>query len=322
MRIDSNYINNPNYFDVLIIGAGPAGLTAALYCQRANIKVAFFEKETPGGKVVKTSTVENYPGYETVSGPDLALSFFKQVSQLGVKFIFGEVTRIIKIDNIFHVTTADGQIRFAKAVIIASGMSEKKLNIPGELEYYGRGVSYCAICDAALYKNKPVAVIGGGNTALDEALYLSDIVSEVYLIHRREGFRADEMTVNKVKSKSNIKLMLNYVPTEFVSSDKKTISSIKIQNVLNNEQKEINVSCIFPFIGFIPITKFVEHLNITDEATGFINVNEKMETAIPGLYCVGDVVNKHVRQISTAVGDGTIAAIEAKKYLENFDKQN
>ena len=319
MRIDSNYINNPNYFDVLIVGAGPAGLTAALYCQRANLKVAFYEKETPGGKVVKTSIVENYPGFSSITGPDLAVSFFKQVSQLGVKFIFSEVTKISKIDNIFHVTSSDQQVRYAKAVIIASGMSEKKLNIPGEKQYYGKGVSYCAICDAALYKNKPVAVIGGGNTALEESLYLADIVSKVYLIHRREGFRAEESIVDKVKAHPNIELVLNYVPTEFVSSDKKTISSIKIQNVLNNETKEIDVNCIFPFIGFIPITNFVSGLNITDETNGFINVNSKMETSIPGLFCAGDVNNKEIRQISTAVGDGTIAAIEAKKYIESFN---
>lgn len=316
MRIDSNYLNNPNFFDVLIIGAGPAGLTAALYCQRANLKVAFFEKETPGGKVVKTSIVENYPGYSSISGPDLALSFFKQVSELGVKFIFGEVTKISKLDNVFHVSSADGQVRFAKTVIIASGMSERKIGVPGEKEYYGRGVSYCAICDAALYKNKPVAVIGGGNTAFDETLYLSDIVSKVYLIHRREGFRAEEMLVEKVKKNPKVEMLLNYVPVEFVSSDKKKINSIKIKNVISNEVKEINVDCIFPFVGFIPINNFVAHLDIVDTETGFIKVNEKMETKIPGLFCVGDVVKKEIRQISTAVGDGTIAAIEAKKYIE------
>lgn len=319
MRIDSNYINNPNYFDVLIVGAGPAGLTAALYCKRANLKVAFYEKETPGGKVVKTGSVENYPGFSNISGPDLAMSFFKQISELGVKFIFGEVIKISKINDIFHVTSSDSQVRFAKVVIIASGMTEKKIGIPGEKEYYGRGVSYCAICDAALYKNKAVAVIGGGNTALDESLYLADIVQEVYLIHRRDEFRADASTVDRVKNNQKIKLFLSYEPKEFISNDKKVISNIKILNNKTQEEKILDVGCIFPFIGFIPITSFVDHLNIKDETTGFINVNEKMETSIPGLYCVGDVVNKTVRQISTAVGDGTIAAIEAKKYLEKFE---
>lgn len=319
MRIDSNYINNPNFFDVLIVGAGPAGLTAALYCQRANLKVAFYEKETPGGKVVKTAVVENYPGYSTISGPDLAVNMFKQVSELGVKFIFSEVIKISKIDNVFHVTSTDNQVRFSKTVIIASGMTEKKLNIPGEKEYYGRGVSYCAICDASLYKNQEVAVIGGGNTALEESLYLADIVKKVYLVHRREGFRAEESIVEKVKNHSNIEMLLNYVPIEFVSEDKKKISSIKIQNIQDNNVYELNVGCVFPFIGFLPLTNFVENLDVKNVDNGFINVNSKMETTIPGLFCAGDVCDKDVRQISTAIGDGTIAAIEAKKYIENFN---
>lgn len=316
MRIDSNYLNNPNFFDVLIIGAGPAGLTAALYCKRANLKVAFYEKETPGGKVVKTSFVENYPGFSNVSGPDLAMNFFKQVSELGVKFIFGEVTKIRKVGDIFHVFSADGQARYAKVVIVATGMTEKKIGVKNEAEYYGRGVSYCAICDAALYKDKPVAVIGGGNTALEESLYLADIVSKVYLIHRRQGFRADAMVVEKVKANKKIELVLDAVPHEFLG-DGKTINGIIIKNVNDNKLLKINVDCIFPFIGFVPTNKMVEGLEITDPNTGFVLVNEKMETAIPGLFSTGDVNNKTVRQISTAVGDGTIAAIEAKRYIEN-----
>lgn len=318
MRIDSNYINNPNYFDVLIVGAGPAGLTAALYCKRANLKVAFYEKETPGGKVVKTGVVENYPGFESISGPDLAVEMFKQVSKLGVKFIFSEVVKISKIDNIFHVHSKDNQIRFAKTVIIASGMSEKKLNVPGEKEYYGKGVSYCAICDAALYKGKKVVVIGGGNTALEESLYLADIVDEVLLIHRRDEFRGEEFLVDKVQKHSKIKMFLSYVPEEFISNDSKKINAIKIKNLKNNESEILETSCIFPFIGFVPITNFVDELDVVNPKTGFIDVNSKMQTKVDGLFCVGDVVNKEVRQISTAIGDGTVAAIEAKKYIDFF----
>lgn len=318
MRIDSNYINNPNFYDVLIVGAGPAGLTAAIYCQRANLKVAFYEKETPGGKVVKTSFVENYPGFSSISGPDLAMNFFKQVSELGVKFIFGEATKISKVDNIFHVTSNDGQVRYAKAVILATGMSEKKLGINGENEYYGKGVSYCAICDASLYKNKPVAVIGGGNTALEESLYLADIVSNVYLIHRRNEFRAEASIVDKVRQNKKINLVLNQIPVEF-KGDGNKINSIIIKNVENNNLSKISVDCIFPFIGFLPVNKMVENLGIINQENGFIDVDNKMETSVSGLFCVGDLVNKNIRQISTAVGDGSIAAIEAKKYIEkNF----
>ncbi|MCF0218109.1 MAG: thioredoxin-disulfide reductase [Malacoplasma sp.] len=318
MRVDSNYINNPNFFDVLIVGAGPAGLTAALYCQRANLKTAFYEKETPGGKVVKTSFVENYPGYEQISGPDLAMGFFKQVSSLGVKFIFGEVTKIKKFDNIFHVFSSDNLTRYAKAVIIAAGMTEKKLNIEGETKYYGKGVSYCAICDSPLYKNKPVAVIGGGNTALEEALYLSDIVSKVYLIHRRQGFRADASVVDKVKNNKKIELFLDFVPIEFIGENNK-INAIKIQNVNDKKMYLIKVDCIFPFIGFIPLSNIVSEFDVINKETGFIETNSKMETKIKGLYSIGDINLKSVRQIATAVGDGAIAGVEVKRYIEeNF----
>ena len=319
MRVDSNYLNNPNFFDLLIVGAGPAGLTAALYAKRAGLKVAFYEKDTPGGKVVKTGFVENYPGFSNISGPDLAMNFFKQVTELGVKFIYGEVTKVRKMDNIFHVFSSDGQARYAKTVIIATGVTEKKLGIKGEDQYYAKGLSYCAICDASLYKDKPVAVIGGGNTALEEALYLSDIVSKVFLIHRRQGFRADNWVVEKVKANKKIQLVLDYVPVEFVGDGKK-INSIIIKHVPTNKLAKIMVDCIFPFIGFIPVNNIVSDLKITNEENGFVDVNKKMETKVTGLFCIGDLVNKNIRQISTAVGDGSVAAIEAKKYIEeNFD---
>ncbi|WP_412032521.1 thioredoxin-disulfide reductase [Malacoplasma muris] len=320
MRIDTNYINNPHFFDVLIIGAGPAGLTAALYAQRANLKVAFFEKDTPGGKVVKTSVVENYPGFKTVSGPDLALNFFQQASSIGAKFIYGEVTNISKLNEIFHVTTSDGMVRYSKVVIIASGMTERKLNIPGEIEYYGKGVSYCAICDAAIYKNKPVAVIGGGNTALEESLYLADICSKVYLIHRRQGFRAEEVIISKVKQHKNIQLILDAVPLSF-DGDGKKITGLTYENVIDKKQGKISIDCVFPFIGFLPVNNFFEKLNIKNENNGFVDVDSNFQTKIVGLYCVGDVVNKNIRQISTAINDGTIAAVHAKKYIdEHFEK--
>lgn len=319
MRIDNNHINNPNYFDVLIVGSGPAGLSAAIYSQRANLKTGFYEKETPGGKVVKTSTVENYPGFETVTGPDLALKFFKQATSLGAKFIYGEVTNIAKENDIFHVTSSDNVVRYARVVIIASGMTEKKLGIPGEEQYYGKGVSYCAICDGAIYKNRPVAVIGGGNTAVDEALYLADITSKVYLIHRRDEFRADGMVVDRAKKHPKIELVLSNVPVSF-NGDGQKIMSITCESVKDKSQKTINVDCIFPFIGFLPVNNFFSKLNITNKENGFCEVDHNFETSIKGLYVAGDIVNKEIRQISTAVNDGTIAAVMAKKYInDNFN---
>lgn len=314
MRVDTNYINNPHFYDLIIIGSGPAGLTAAIYGQRANLKTAFIEKDTPGGKVVKTGFVENYPGFEKINGPDLAMNFFKQATSLGSKFIYGEVINIFKVNDIFHVTTSDNMVRYSKAVIIASGMSEKKLGVEGETKYYGRGVSYCAVCDAALYKNKTVAVIGGGNTALEESLFLADIVGKVYLIHRRQGFRADESVIERVKNNKKIELILDTIPTEFIGDGKK-INSIKIKNVLTNEESVKEVDCIFPFIGFIPVNNFFGKLEIKNE-NGFIIADENMQTNVEGLFCAGDILSKHVRQISTAVSDGTIAALSAKKFIE------
>lgn len=314
MRVDSNYINNPNYFDLLIVGGGPAGLAAAVYAKRANLKVAFIEKDTPGGKVVKTASVENYPGFSSISGPDLAMNFFKQVSELNVKYIYGNVTNVSKLDDIFHVTTEDGMVRFSKTVIIATGMTEKKIGIPGEKEYYGRGVSYCAICDAAIYKNKPVAVIGGGNTAIEESIYLADIVSKVYLIHRRDQFRADGMVVQKAKTNEKIEFLLDTVPKSF-DGDGKKIVGITVENTKIKLEKKIEVDCIFPFVGFLPVTESISKFDVKD-SNGFIKTNNRMETSIPGLFSAGDVNSKDFRQISTAVADGTIAALEAKKYLE------
>lgn len=319
MRVDSNFINNPNFFDLLIIGAGPAGLTAALYAKRANLKVGFYEKETPGGKVVKTAFVENYPGFEKISGPDLALNFFKQTSSYNIPFLYAEVTSIIKRDDIFYVTSSDGMVRYAFSVILATGMSERKINIPGESEYYGKGVSYCAICDASLYRNKKICVLGGGNSALEEALYLTDFASELYLIHRREEFRAEEYIVKKVLENKKIIKYLNYVPIEFVG-DKKAITSIKIQNVKDQSIKELETSVIFPFFGFIPNNALATKLDLETE-NGFIKTNSEGLTSIDGLYCCGDLVAKATRQIANAVGEAAVCATSAKKYVTNIKEK-
>lgn len=314
MRIDNTYKNNPNYFDVLIVGAGPAGITAAIYSQRAGLRAGIIEKDAPGGKIVKTSLIENYPGFKSVSGPDLAYGMFQQMNDAGVKYIYGNVVEIKKINGIFHVTSEDGMTKYSKVVIVASGMNEKKIGIPGEKEYYGKGVSYCAICDGPLYKNKPIAIIGGGNSALEEALFLSDLCHEIHLIHRRKEFRADQAVVDKVKANKNIILHLDNIPISF-NGDGKKINSITIKDINTNVQKEIQIDCIFPFLGFLPVNNVVSNFNVIDDS-GFINVDQNMSTVVEGLYSVGDVNKKQYRQISTAVSDGTIAALAAKKYID------
>lgn len=315
MRIDNTYKNNPNYFDVLIVGSGPAGISAAIYSQRASLKTGIIEKDAPGGKIVKTAFIENYPGFKSVSGPELAYGMFEQMNNTGVKYIYGNVVEIKKINDFFHVSSEDGMIKYSKVVIIASGMNEKKIGIPGEKEYYGKGLSYCAICDGPLYKNKPIAIIGGGNSALEEALYLSDLSPEIHLIHRRKEFRADQMIIDKVKANKNIFLHLDNIPISF-NGDGKKINSITIEDINNNIQTNIKIDCIFPFLGFLPVNNFILNFNIIDD-NGFIIVNKNMATSIDGLYSVGDVNKKQYRQISTAISDGTIAALAAKKYIDD-----
>lgn len=308
---------NPHFFDVLIIGAGPSGLTAAIYCKRANLKVAFFEKETPGGKMVKTGFIENYPGQFSVSGPDLALAFFEHVNRLKVEFLYGEVLKIQQMGKIFALTSSDQKTYYAKVVILAMGMVERLLNIPGEKEYYGKGVSYCAICDAALYQKQAVAIIGGGNTALEEALYLADIVQKVYIIHRRLEFRGEAFLVDKLQKKTNVFFLLEYIPVAFLGYENK-IKQIEIEHVITKKRQIISVGCIFPFVGFTPLSNLVKNLVKTDKA-GFVIVDQYMQTNIPGLFCIGDLVSKDLRQITTAVNDGSIAAVSAKKYIETQD---
>lgn len=316
MITDSTYKNSSDYYELIIIGAGPAGMTAAIYSLRAEIKTAIIEKDAPGGKIIKTGLIENYPGFKEISGPDLALNMFKQINSLGVNYLYGDVVEITKRDNIFFIKFADGKIKYASAVIVSTGMVERKFNIPGEKEYYGKGLSYCAICDGPLYKNKIVIVFGGGNSAFEEAFYLSTLASQVYLVHRNEKFRADQVAIDKVKNNDKIKMILNSIPLSF-NGDGKKVTSVTIQNVLTNEKQNIEVDCIFPFIGFVPLTKFVENLNVIDPISKSILVDNNQKTTLDGLYAAGDACSKTFRQISTAIGDGTIAALSAIKYLED-----
>ncbi|HEY8396100.1 MAG TPA: thioredoxin-disulfide reductase [Bacilli bacterium] len=297
-------------YDVLIIGAGPAGITAAIYALRNDLKVGIMEGEVPGGKMVYTATIENYPGYDKVNGPDLASSMFNQIMNLGVDYL-GYNAKAIKKENGYFVVSGDEDIK-AKTVIIATGTRNRKLEIPGEARFSNKGISWCAICDGALYRNKEVAVVGGGNSALEESIYLSGIVKKLYLIHRREEFRAEKQVLEKVKKINNIEMILNTVVTEFLGQD--GLEKMVLKNVKTGEVRTLKVDGCFEFVGLVPATEFVRDLGITD-ADGYIPVNEAQETKIQGLYAVGDVVSKKVRQIVTAVSDGAIAALDIIKKI-------
>lgn len=310
-------------FDILIIGAGPAGLTASIYAGRAELKIGFIEGSVPGGKMTATDSIQNYPGFENINGGDLALSMFKQATNNNAKYIYGWVNNITKNEdsNTFTVTTSDNKQYFSKVVIIATGMKERKLKLQDEEKYENKGISYCAVCDGSLYANEDVAVVGGGNSAIQESLYLSKIVKKIYLIHRRDVFKADAVMLKQLREKSNVEFLIPYQVVEYIGNDK--LTGIKIQNIETGEDKLLKVSCIFPYIGFNPSTGFLTNLGILNENNQIItNKNTKM-TKIEGLYAVGDCTEQTFRQITTANSDGTIAALEAVDYInKNADSWN
>lgn len=296
--------------DVLIVGAGPAGLSAAIYLIRSGYEVTIFEKGFPGGKVNLTAEVENYPGIEKISGPDLAFKIYEHAQNLGAKIASKEVKKIIKDKDVFKVFTENDTFMF-KAVIIATGTIENKLEVENSIKFENHGISYCAVCDGRFYKDKEVAVIGGGNAALEEALYLEKICSKVHLIHRRDEFRADQIVVDLVK-KSSINIIYDTIVTK-VEGDN-LVTGIDLLNVKTQSTSTLKVSGIFPYIGARPNTQFLDS-HLLDEK-GYLLVNERMETKLVGLYGCGDVIKKDLRQVVTATSDGAIAAINVANYLK------
>ena len=293
-------------YDIAIIGAGPAGMTAAIYAIRAGYKAVLFEGGAYGGQITTTQDIENYPGEMHISGLDFATKLYNQASELGAEFIFEKVDRI---DGDKKIYTEDGEYQ-ARSIIIATGTQNRRLGLENENKYIGHGISFCATCDGALYKDKDVAVFGGGNTALDAAMYLSDIAAHVHLIHRRDEFRGDALTVEKLKAKGNVIFILSSIITE-VSGDTK-LERITVSSG-DGQTRDIDVSGLFLAIGHEPKVNFIEGVEL-DEA-GYINAGEDCHTNISGVFVAGDVRSKILRQLVTAESDGAIAAEEAVKYL-------
>lgn len=302
-----------NIFDCVIIGSGPAGMSAGIYASRAGIKTAIVEFDAPGGKLVKTHKVENYPSVKSSSGVDLALKMFDHVQNSEIEFISGQVLNVAKNADIFNLDLGNSNV-LAKTVIVASGTRERKLGLAHEDEYIGKGVSFCAVCDGSLYKNETVVVIGGGNSALEESLYLAKFCQKVIIVLRRDQFRAEKNIVDLVLKTKNIDIIYNSLPKSLIIKDHK-VKGLVIENKFNQQKTELEAACIFPYIGADPVTDFIKSFGVLDE-NGFILVNQNMETQIAGLFGAGDVIKKNLRQIVTATSDGAIAALSASAYLK------
>lgn len=300
-------------YDFLIIGAGPAGMTAAIYASRAGLKTAMIESGAPGGKLLKTNEISNWPGITSEPGSQLALDMFQHSTSFGAVYEYGKVVEI-KADSLDptsekQVLCEDGTIFQAPAVLVATGTRERLMNIPGEARNIGRGISYCAVCDGAFFRDQKVAVIGGGNAALEEAVYLTNFASKVSILMRRDVFRADQIAIDAAKANPKIEIIQNVVPTEILD-DGKHVNGLKIMDVKTKEERTLSVSGIFPYIGADPVTGFLKSLDVLDQQ-GYMIVNSSMETKIPLLYGAGDVCQKGLRQVVTAVNDGAIAAQDA-----------
>ncbi|WP_338935110.1 thioredoxin-disulfide reductase [Lactobacillus helveticus] len=302
-------------YDLVVIGAGPGGMTAAMYGARANLKVAMIDRGVYGGQMNNTAEVENYPGFPSIMGPDLGEKMYKSATEQGVEFVYGDVQKI-ELDGQKRIVKMDPEDITAKAVIIATGSTNRKLGIPGEEEYSGRGVSYCAVCDGAFFKDENVAVVGGGDSAISEGLYLANLAKDVDVIHRRDQLRAEKVLQTRAFKNPKMEFTWDSVPVEIVGDENK-VTGVKVHNKKTDEDKVIDASGVFIYIGNVPNSEPFKDLKITDDQ-GWIITNDQMETTVPGIYAVGDVRQKKLRQIVTAVGEGGIAGQNAFEYISEL----
>ena len=294
-------------YDIIVVGGGPAGMTAAIYARRANKKVLVFEGKACGGQILNATEVDNYPGFESISGYDLSQNMYNQALKLGAEFKFEMVKKITKEKK---VITDNGEYE-AKAIILATGAENRRLNIVEEADYIGRGISYCATCDGNFFKGKDVAVVGGGNTALEDALYLANLCNKVYLIHRRDQFRGEDKYVEQIKLNDNIELILNSQVVDLIGEERLTQVTVK-----NNDEQErtIDVSGLFIAVGQQPRNEMFADVVEIDEK-GYIKAHDEVYTNVEGIYVAGDTINKVLKQLTTAVSDGSLAATIAIKEM-------
>ena len=302
-------------YDVVIIGAGPAGMTAAVYASRANLSTLMLERGIPGGQMANTEDVENYPGYESILGPDLSNKMFEHAKKFGAEYAYGEVKQIIDGEEYKTIDAGSKQYK-TRTIIISTGAEYKKIGVPGEKELGGRGVSYCAVCDGAFFKNKELFVIGGGDSAVEEGVYLTRFASKVTIVHRRDELRAQKILQERAFANEKVDFIWNSTLKSINEKDGK-VGGVTLVSTVDGTETELPADGVFIYIGMLPLTKPFQTLGITND-NGYIETNDRMETKIPGIFAAGDVREKQLRQIVTATGDGSIAAQSAQHYIEEL----
>lgn len=305
-------------YDVIIAGAGPAGLTAAVYTSRANLSTLMIERGVPGGQMANTEDVENYPGFDHILGPDLSNKMFEHAKKFGAEYAYGDVKEIVDGEE-YKIVKAGNKEYKARAVIIATGAEYKKLGVPGESELGGRGVSYCAVCDGAFFKGKDLIVVGGGDSAVEEGVYLTRFANSVTIVHRRDQLRAQKILQKRAFENEKISFIWNHTVKAIHEADGK-VGKVTLVHTQTGEETEKDIDGVFIYIGMVPLSKPFENLGITNEA-GYIETNERMETKVPGIFAAGDIREKSLRQIVTATGDGSIAAQSAQHYVEELKEK-
>ncbi|MFP4920103.1 thioredoxin-disulfide reductase [Staphylococcus coagulans] len=302
-------------YDVAIIGAGPAGMTAAVYASRANLKTVMIERGVPGGQMANTEEVENFPGFEMISGPDLSNKMFDHSKKFGAEYKYGDIKGIEDKGDYKVIDLGTSEIE-ATAVIIATGAEYKKIGVPGEEQLGGRGVSYCAVCDGAFFKNKNVYVVGGGDSAVEEGTYLTKFADKVTIVHRRDQLRAQKILQDRAFKNEKIAFIWNHT-LKSVNEKEGKVGSLTLVSTVDGTEQTVDADGLFVYIGMKPLTQPFENLGITNEA-GYIVANPDMSTAVKGIYVAGDVREKGLRQIVTATSDGSIAAESVQAYIESL----
>jgi thioredoxin reductase (NADPH) len=304
-------------YDVIIAGAGPAGMTAAVYTSRANMSTLMIERGIPGGQMANTEEIENYPGFESILGPDLSTKMFEHAKKFGAEYQYGDIKEIVDGNPYKTVKVGDKEYK-AKAVIITTGAEHRELGVPGEKEMSGRGVSYCAVCDGAFFRGKELVVVGGGDSAVEEGVFLTRFATKVTIIHRRGELRAQKILQKRAFENEKVDFIWNTDVKEIRGEN--VVQSVLLRNRETGEETEFKANGAFIYVGMDPLTAAVKNLGITNEA-GYIETDEKMRTRIPGIFAAGDVREKMLRQVVTATGDGADAALSAQHYVESLEER-